>query len=353
MQNTPTKSIKDLIYFDLEKAKSLISQLNGGLISEISRAFEDESESSTGAGFDFKVISANIGGKGREKSIRTEKSELYHELLNEIEKQLSENVLLSNINQSFESWKGSFNTFMDEVPKMSYIKAKGWAIFEDSERFKFILSNFNDVQRVIFKSKLNSSTELKALRKQITDLKKLANQNPDRSIKLKELSQIKSLEKKVDSFLESNTDANFIDEDFIDGVKTFLNTFTPGRLNLRISPLEPFNEFQILANIKEKYIIDGDFKSIIYTYGTRPNVKLTVLGIITSAPRQIDERIDPNDEFLSISDEKMNESQAFDKAFRNMYLTFENFEKLFYVPAFPKISISPIAIYREVTFDKN
>jgi len=42
------KSIKDLIYFDISKAKSLISQLNDGLISEISRAVEDESEDSSG-----------------------------------------------------------------------------------------------------------------------------------------------------------------------------------------------------------------------------------------------------------------------------------------------------------------
>lgn len=342
------KSIKDLIYFDLEKAKSLISQLNGGLTSEISRAFEDESEISSGVGFDIKVIKANVGGKGREKSVRTEKSELYHELLNEIEKQLTKNNLLSNINQSFSDWKGSFNSFMDEIPNMSYIKASGWAIFEDSERFKTILSNFNDVQRLIFKSQLDASPELKTLKKQISELKKTVSQNPDRNIKSKELSQIKSLEKKVDFVLESHTQINLVDEDFINGVKTFLNTFTPSRLNFRLLPLEPFNDFQILSNLKENYIIDGDFKSIIYTYGTRPNIKLTIVGIITSAPRRIDERTDPNDEFLSQSEGELDETQAFDKAFRNMYTTFEIFEKLFYVPSFPKIAISPIAIYREV-----
>ena len=45
------KSVKDLIYFDTEKARSILSQLNQGLISEISRAFEDETELSTGIGF--------------------------------------------------------------------------------------------------------------------------------------------------------------------------------------------------------------------------------------------------------------------------------------------------------------
>ena len=215
------KSIKDLIYFDLEKAKSLISQLNGGLISEISRAFEDEREMSSGVGFDIKVIKANVGDRGKEKSVRTEKSALYHELLNEIEKQLTKNNLLSNINQSFDEWEGSFDSFMDEIPNMSYIKASGWAMFEDSERFKTILSNFNDVQRLIFRSQLDTSPELKTLKKQISELKKTVSQNPDRNIKSKELIQIKSLEKKVDFILENNTHMSLVDEDFINGVKTF------------------------------------------------------------------------------------------------------------------------------------
>ncbi|MBO3269587.1 DUF6414 family protein [Hymenobacter defluvii] len=342
------KSIKDLIYFDLEKAKSLISQLSGGLISEISRAFEDENEVSSGIGIDIKLVKANVGGRGKERLVKTEKSELYHELLNEIEKQLLNNSLLTNINNSFDLWQGSYNGFMGEIHNMNYIKASGWGIFEDFERFKHILSNYNEVQRLIYKAQLDNSPELLSLRKQLSDARKLAHQKDDRNVKSRDLAQIRAFEKKIDSLLENNTGISFIDEDFISGVKTFLNTFTPKRLNFRLLPLDNFNEFQILANLKDKYIIDGDFESIIYTYGTRPNVKLTVVGIITSAPRQQDVRVDPNDEFLIYSSDDLSDVQGFDKAFRNMFSTFENFEKLFYVPAYPKIAISPIAIYREV-----
>lgn len=62
--------LKDLIYFDLEKARSIISQLKGGLISEISRAFEDESEINTGIGFDLKLISGKVGSSGKEKNYK-------------------------------------------------------------------------------------------------------------------------------------------------------------------------------------------------------------------------------------------------------------------------------------------
>ncbi|MDF2437717.1 MAG: hypothetical protein K0Q95_2093 [Bacteroidota bacterium] len=337
------KSVKDLIYFDLEKARSLISQLNGGLISEISRAFENETEISGGVGVNV-VIKANANGKEKEKFVKTEKMELYHELLNEIEVQLANHKALSHINNQFENWKGSFNDYMDEIPKMSYIKASGWGAFEDFERFKHIMSNFNEVLRLVFNSHLEKHPEAIKLKEQLKDAKKNMQLNTNSKSK----AHIISLEKQLDKILEAEGNTGLLDELFVERVKTFLNTFTPHRLNFRLLPLDDFNEFQILANIKDRYIIDGDFESIIYTYGTRPNIKLTVLGIITSAPTIKDLRVDPNDEFLQYSDEDLKDTQTIDKVFRNAFASFEAFEKFFYVPSYPKIAISPIAIYREV-----
>src|SRR5690606_6178798 len=116
-------------------------------------------------------------------------------------------------------------------------------------------------------------------------------------------------------------------------------------------PLDSFNDFQILANLKDKYLVDSDFESVIYTYGTRPNIKLSVFGVVTSCPRKDDQRVDPNDEFLIYNDSELDEAKGFDKAFRNVFTSFEAFEKFFFVPSFPKIAISPIAIYREVIID--
>lgn len=341
------KSIKDLIYFDVEKARSIISQLNGGLISEISRAFEDETELNSGLGFNVKIIKGNVGGKDKERQLRTEKIEIYHELLNQIEDELSKNKLLTDLNKEFESFGGSFNQFMDITSSFNYIKACGWSQFEDFERFKTIFSNFNEIQRLIFSSILSEDPTIKTCQKQIKDARKKI-ESLDRDRKAKELSRLKALEKELDSILQDRTDMYTLDEEFIRRMKIFLDTFSPNRLNFRLTPLESFNHFQILANLKDKYLVDSNFESIIYTYGTRPNIKLSILGIITSCPRLCDNRVNPNDEFLSYTDSELNDTQGFDKAFRNVFSSFEEFEKFFFVPSFPKLAISPIAIYREV-----
>lgn len=342
------KSLKDLIYFDIEKAKSLISQLNDGLISEISRAVADESEDSAGLGFDVKIIKGNIGEKSREKTIKTEKISIFHEMLNSIEKDLSKSDLLTHINDKFEKTGLSFKDFMNEIPNYSYVKATGWGGFEDFERFKRILTNFNDIQRLIYESQLLENPELISLREQLGDAKKAANQNKDKNNRAKDLGKIKAIAKNIDSLLKEETKIHLFDEGWIEKMKTFLDTFTPNRLNFRLLPFDDFGDFQILANLKDRYMLDGSFENTIFTYGSKPNIKLSVLGIITSCPRQKDVRINHSDEFLAFDESELSDEIHFDKALRNVFDSFEAFEKFFFVPNYPKIAISPIAIYREV-----
>ncbi|MGD1841051.1 MAG: hypothetical protein ACFB0B_09165 [Thermonemataceae bacterium] len=345
-------SIKDLIYFDLEKARSLISQLKGELISEVFRAFEDENEINSGVGFDLKLFKGNTGGKEKDKKIRTEKIEVYHELLNQIESELDNKELLTDLNKSFDSFDGTFDDFMKLTPEFSFIKANGWSRFEDFERLKNIFSNFNEIQRLVFSSQLLENTEIQEIQKKIKDAKK-GVEKLERNQRAKELAKLKSLEAQFDKKLQEVTDIRIADETFIERMKLLFDTFSPNRLNFRLLPLDNFSNFQILSNLKEKYLIDSNFESIIYTYGTRPNIKLSIFGIITSCPRPTDDRVDLSEEFLAYGDNELNKVQTFDKAFRNVFQSFEEFEKFLFVPTYPKLAISPVAIYREVQYKKS
>lgn len=341
------KSIKDLIYFDYEKAKSLNSQLSGGLISELTRAIEKEGGLDAETGIDIKLFKAKVGGSEREKSVSTEKIELYHELLNQIERQLTEKDILKNLNTTFETSGGSFNDFLLKLPNFTYVKTSGWSSFEDYERFKRIMANFNDIQRLIFSSAIENNPGIITIKKQINDLKRGLKKVPNP----KEAIRLKAIEKNFDEELEKASDASFLDETFIERIKIFLDTFTPNRLNFRLLPFDMFSEFQILANLKSEYLVNGDFENLIYTYGSRPNIKLTAFGIISSCPQIEDNRVNHSDEFLSYDDDELTEDMVYNKAFRSVFNSFENFEKFFFVPRYPKIAISPIAIYREVSLE--
>jgi hypothetical protein len=214
-------SIKDLIYFDYDKAKSLSSQLNGGIINEITRAIEEEGGINSDIGFDIKILKGNIGASDKEKNIRTERIELYHELLNEVENQLSEKKLLKNLNHSLRDDGKSFNDFLENVPNYTFVKANGWSSFEDFEWFKTIMTNFNEIQRLIYVSGIENNPEIVKQKQEINELKrglKKANNQ-------KELARLKAIEKQFDKTIQEHTEANLLDETFVERVKTFLDTF--------------------------------------------------------------------------------------------------------------------------------
>ncbi len=335
------KSIKDLIYFDIEKAKSLVSQLNDGLIKEISREIEEESIKNSGVGVDVKFLKADTGGSTKDKKIRIERLDVFHEMLNTIEHELSNKSLLTNLNEKFSLWDTSFNEFMDEIPNLSFLKVNGWVSFEDYDQLKNVLSNFNDIQRLIYSSNLIEREEYIKMKADLENVIKQGNKG-----------KISAMEKKIDAYLVENTDISIFDRDWIKKLKLFLDTFSPERLNFRLLPFDDFPQFQLLANLKSQYMLEGGFNNTVFTYGSRPNIKLTVLGILTSCPREEDPRINPSDEYLMSNNEDLSNEAHYDKVFRNVFNSFEAFEKFFFVPRYPKIAISPIAIYREIPFSE-
>lgn len=334
------KTIKDFIYFDYDKAKSLQSQLSGGLLNEITRAIENENGGDSEVGFDIKIISGKTGVNDKEKTIKTEKLEIFHELLNDIETKLFESNTLKVLNSEFDS---SFNNFLEKVPNFTYVKATGWCTFEDYQRFTSVLENFNEIQRLIYGSAHESNPEIISLKKEIDEKRKALK----RAHNQKEVNQLKVTEKKFDEIIQQLSGTNLLDETFVERIKVFLSTLNPNRLNFKLIPFNDFPEFQIVSNLKKQFLVNGTFENIIYTYGSRPNIKLTIFGIITSCPQEIDERTNPSDEFKFADESELSVEKIYEKAFRGVFSAIEGLEKFFEV-YYPKVSVSPIGIYREI-----
>lgn len=337
------KTIKDFIYFDYDKAKSLQSQLSGGLLQEITRAIENENGNGDEVGVDIKIFKAKTGLNEKEKTIKTEKVEIFHELLNDIETKLFENKILKELNNEYDT---SFNNFLEKVPNFTYVKATGWCTFEDYQRFTTVMENFNEIQRLIYGSAHETNPDIIRLKKEIDEKKKSLK----RAHNQKEANQLKITEKKFDEMIEQLTGSNLLDETFVERIKVFLSTFNPNRLNFKLIPFDDFPEFQIISNLKSQFLVNGTFENVIYTYGSRPNIKLTIFGIITSCPQPDDNRVNPSDEFKYIGDEELSVEKVYERAFQGVFSAISGLEKFFEV-YHPKVSVSPIGIYREIKLE--
>jgi hypothetical protein len=90
--------------------------------------------------------------------------------------------------------------------------------------------------------------------------------------------------------------------------------------------------------------VDSDLEHLLYGYGPRPNVPLSVFGLITSLPPKNDTPFDPMKEFEGGS--QLSEKEAFERGFRGVFVGMEALESMVRYSRYPNVTVHPIAVYR-------
>jgi hypothetical protein len=143
--------------------------------------------------------------------------------------------------------------------------------------------------------------------------------------------------------LDENIEGGKIPQYLVDGIQLFIDTFLPNRINFRFYPFKQLPNFELLSNLKRENFVETDIENIIFSFGSRPNLKLTIFGMITSLPPEDLELFDP----LERDNDEAEDSIAFENAFRGVFRGFEGFEQFVRYSSFPRITTTPLAIYRE------
>ena len=190
---------------------------------------------------------------------------------------------------------------------------------------------------------LKQSPEYIALHAQIETAQKEIKQIKDRNQKSVAQTKLKALEMQIETMVSSVTKVPGLEQWLIDGIKQWIDTFMPNRINFRIYPFDYMPSFQVLCNLKRDCFVDQNLEHLLYGYGNRPNVSLTVFGLITSLPPK---EKDAFNLMADIDDENSPEA-AFEKAFREMFDAMETFESFVRFSRYPNITIHPIAVFRD------
>jgi hypothetical protein len=135
-----------------------------------------------------------------------------------------------------------------------------------------------------------------------------------------------------------------VDDWLVQGMRLFINTFMPTRINFRIYPFPGCHGFQVLCNLKRDCFVDSDLEHLLYGYGNRPNVPLAVFGLITSLPPKEATTFNPMREFED--DPDLGESTAFEQGFRGVFGGMEGMEAIVRFSRYPNVTVHPIAVFR-------
>jgi hypothetical protein len=354
---TDELTIRDFIYLDVERMKSIFSQSEEGLLESKSSEKGTDKKVVGGVGTSGLLETIGIKAEGKGEYVwlnkESETKTLHDHMYNYIEKKLKDNNSIIIIDEDLkEDWENGI--ISESIPDTAFILVKGKIMLDDYKRFEVIARNFN---------KISLSLDF------LTNPYEVPKEKNKR--KNKEESVIKRL-KSQNSILE---------EKFIDSMLVIIETFFKNKLILKVIPF-PENAFlRLIGTLNSKFLRDS-IENIIFKYGTCPVSEWWVFGQISSIFPKDYEPILQNDRYtnllenmtvltqlienLSSDDEKI-KNEAIERlndididqndleilkrsglefAMENIFNALRGVDSTT-SPKFPSITFTPIAIYRE------
>lgn len=339
--------IRDFLYFDLDKASSILSQFEWGLIDQISIT-QDETDSKSGgikAGIPH-IAEANLGAENQNRQSIFETKKLHHDIFNRIETQLTQAKMVVDLLPLLEKSEISPDNIREVIGNKPFIKAQGWSVIEDYQRIMSITSRMNEIMGFINQSQiytLKQKPEFVELQTQIEAKRQEIKQIKDPNHRSLQSTKLRALENQVEKLLASETTTSGLEQWLLDGIKQWIDTFMPDRINFRIYPFESLPSFQVLCNLKRDCFVDQNLEHLLYGYGNRPNIPLSAFGLITSIPPKNKSSFNPMAEFGDNNSPDI----AFESVFRKIFDAMEDFESVVRFSHYPNITIHPIAVFRE------
>ena len=339
--------LRDLIYFDFEKAASIASQLEGGLATEIQESHSRLRE----AGGEIDARVATLGGTVANTRTTLETKSIHHSLLVKVEDALFRAGVAFDLNGDVSSGEHDFSVLHERMIKQPYVRAQGMSWFQDYERMKDYLLGINRIfefSRESAKSELRNLPEFQELEREIETKRnaaKSAKATRSRQL-LKEADELeRELEDTMDAIVKVTVHQS-IPEWQINGVVDITEYLMRNRNSLIIQPWDTCRDFEIVANLKQDCFVDSDSDNLLFAYGSRPNVGLTVFGLVTSMPGA-----KHGGELLTrkrITTSSDQEVQQFEEAYQQIFDGTREIEKFGLSVQYPSVVVYPIAVYRTV-----
>jgi len=331
MSSEKKLTIRDFIYVDADRLKSLYSQVFEGVAEQILQSYMDSSTTSDqqkGAIASGSTTEAQIA----EMSSRTENKILYDHMYNSLEFKLEKSILeVSEIPP---------DDYTETLSKAFMIKVRGTAEIEDYNRANVFMEKFNSLAEAIayfisqaeeFKNKIN---ELEKQTKVGTVPEKNQAKND-----LKKIRDPKLLSKEIGLHQ---------DEKLLNHLKQFVEIFHPEGFEITIKPDQRCENIVFRGIVDKKWLrVKPEFLRALYS--GLVNMEWTMVGQITFLPLKGFKLEEPELDLNTQNTFEKN-SPSLRDPFRNIFQGMRTFDSMFLESQQRvEILVCPLAIYREVS----
>jgi hypothetical protein len=370
----PEIILRDIIYFDSDRASSLASQFQQGLVREIQERSERVEGSSGKFGLSAPLRAESSSSTEHRRS-RFESRIFHHDLLRILEDTLFEAGVAQDVNDGLDSsaTEAQVDALREGFTSRPYLRCEGAVFLEDFARLKEITQKFNELTEMIATAgalpALLATPEGQQLEAEMQRLRLQLISLPDGQRKNKLTQDLVQLIMERRSILFAATELEETPEWLLEGIRLWIDAFAPDRISLRFYPSEEAPQFQVITHLERASFLD-DLEQFRYLYGAEPDIKLTVFGLATSVPphprhhrfsataafRSEAERVLATSEAHAAASltgsshavENPSDEAVFEAAFRGMFPGVEGLESMIRFARYPTVTVAPIAVYRTV-----
>ena len=341
-----TMPIRDLIYFDFDKAASIFSQLEDGLLTEIHETQSDTDEVGVGMNFHF----LNVGGKTSDSNSRLAVKSLHHDLLTRLLHKLRAQNLFLDLAEEFASNTHDVDALHSELNDRPYLQAEGVSKFHDFERIKTLVNGLNaviDFSAESARDSIMKSEAYKGFARQVDEAEleiRTINNSKQKSAAKKKVKTAKAQLDEIVNVAIANAQQSQLPDWQVNGIDSFINLIVPKRKMLVLQPFDDNSDLKLICNLKEDCFVDSDLDNLLFAYGSQPNVPLSIFGLATDIPEQKTNPMEGGS--AKTSETKGDAVQQLERAFETVFdgiKPIENFGRFAY---YPRITVYPLAVYR-------
>ncbi|MGI8857165.1 MAG: DUF6414 family protein [Thermomicrobiales bacterium] len=350
-EQPPSVPIRDLIYFDAGKAASLFSQIDEGLLQDIKESVENARGRKASGGLQAGPVRADLGRDSQDRNTVTESRIPHHHLLALLEEYLQDKQQLLDVNQVIGP-DVQMSDYSDEsirclIKHPAFITAEGRAEFFDYRRFGDMLPRLNEVMDAyneMASENYKQSSEYQQAQSEISRLKLLVREMKEEKQRVVARATLSALENQIKDRIEDLAKNNQIPPHMIKLLTSFTTTMLPNRLDLKIRPYERNRRFRVLANLKRECFLDADIENILFSYGMKPDVPLTIFGLTTSIPPKEDDA----PALSQVLSSSPGSQEGFERMFDGLQGVFEGLGQFTRFSYYPNITVYPIAVYQRL-----
>lgn len=323
-----TQAIRDYLYLDVSRLRSLYSQLSGGIIEAIIQSRRTERATENRQSIEGSELARDML-LGNEK---IETRVLHDYLFTEVEQLVSESIIV--VDQST----------LPLIGTGSIVRIKGKAEVDDSQRLLNVMEHFN-----VFQAQLQMMSNSNKLQDAIWDLKN----------KLE--STVNKVDReKLERSLRELTPEGYIRTEKIgtpdiifDALKMLFTLVYPDILEVKINPVN-VNDIVFRAILDPQYLRED--RTLIHAkYGSRTQAPWAIVGIVTSildaqvVGNEVPSNTQTDGSALSVVTEPTSHlGTNMRDAIESVYSSIYEIEKLVLVSATRKtLIVTPLAVYHE------